>query len=59
MFKMENETIMKEINNLENELKSIFDNYNIILGEQYQKILPDILNIFEKECSESYMQSQY
>ena len=53
---MENEIIMKEINNVENELKSIFDNYNIILGEQYQKILSDILNIFERECSEIYMQ---
>ena len=47
---------MKEIDNLENELKSIFDNHNIILGKEYQKILPDILNIFERECSESYMQ---
>lgn len=56
MIKMENEIIMKEISNVENELKSIFDNYNVILGEQYQKILPDILNIFERECSESYMQ---
>ncbi len=53
---MKNEIIMKEIDNLENELKSIFDNHNIILGKEYQKILPDILNIFERECSESYMQ---
>lgn len=56
MVKMENEIIMKEINNVENELKSIFDKYNIILGEQYQKILSDILNIFEREYSEIYMQ---
>ena len=56
MIKMKNEIIMKEIDNLENELKSIFDNHNIILGKEYQKILPDILNIFERECSESYMQ---
>ena len=41
---------------MESELRSIFGNCNIILGEQYQKILPDILNIFERECSESYMQ---
>ncbi len=47
---------MKETNNVENELKSILDNYNIILGEQHHKILLDILNIFERECSESYMQ---
>lgn len=45
-----------EISGMESELRSIFGNCNIILGEQYQKILPDILNIFERECSESYMQ---
>lgn len=44
-----------ETSNIENELKSIFDNHNI-LGKEYQKILPDILNIFKRECSESYMQ---
>ena len=45
-----------ETSGMESELRSIFGNCNIILGEQYQKILPDILNIFERECSESYMQ---
>lgn len=43
-----------ETSDIESELKNIFDNGNNIL-EEHQTMFTDILNIFERECSESFM----